>query len=231
MKRSGFLVLFFLVSILHLASLQGAWARLESFTKPLIVLSLLGYYLLNAPTRSFIFILALAFCCLGDSLLLFQAGNEMFFILGLGSFLVAHIFYIVSYRQHCFIQPGTETMGTKKVRLAFPVVLAGTGLVVVLLPSLGVLKIPVMIYALILTLMVVSAIFRLGRTSATSFWMVLSGALLFMVSDSLLASNKFLNPLAHASLWIMVTYCGALFFIVEGIRRHALVIETSDRNQ
>ena len=216
-------MLFFLASILHLASLQGAWTRLEIFTKPLIVLSLLGYYLLNAPFWSVIFILALVFCCLGDSLLLFQYGNEMFFMLGLGSFLVAHIFFILSYRQHCLIQSGAIAMGTQKVRLAFPVVLAGMGLITVLLPSLGPLKIPVMMYALVLTLMVVSAIFRLGRTSAISFWMVLSGALLFMVSDSVLAINKFLNPVAHASLWIMITYSAALFLIVEGIRRHALV--------
>lgn len=220
MKRYGFLILFFLASVLHVVSLQEAWTRLEIFTKPLIVLSLLGYYLLNSPFRSVIFILALVFCCLGDSLLLFQSGNEMFFMLGLGAFLVAHIFYILSYRQYGLIQPGAETVGTHKMRLAFPVVLAGTGLVVVLLPSLGPLKIPVMMYALILSLMVVGAIFRLGRTSAVSFWMVLSGALLFMVSDSLLAINKFLNPLPNASLWIMVTYCAALFFIVQGIRRN-----------
>jgi len=220
MKRSGFLILFFLACVLHLASLQGSWTSLESLTKPLIVLSLAGYYILNTPGRSVIFIVALAFCCLGDSLLLFQTGNETFFILGLGSFLVAQAFLILSYREHCLAQPGAESRGTQKVRLAFPVVLAGAGLVVVLLPSLGNLKIPVMLYALILTLMVVSAIFRLGRTSDASFWMVLCGALLFMASDSLLAINKFLNPVAYASLWIMVTYCAAQFFIVEGIRRH-----------
>ena len=220
MKRTVVLILFFLATVLHLVSIEGAWIPLESFTKPLIVLSLLGYYLLNTRIRSIVFIVALIFCCLGDSLLLFQSGNETFFMMGLGSFLIAHIFFIVSYRRHCFVHPGAKAEGTQKVRLAFPVVLAGTGLVVVLYPWLGALKIPVMLYALVLMLMVVSAILRLDRTNTASFWMVLSGALLFMVSDSVLAINKFLNPVPHASLWIMVTYSTALYFIVEGIHRH-----------
>ena len=219
MRRSGFLIIFFLIVVIHLASLYGEWTRLELLTKPMLVLSLLGYYLVNASFRSALFILALGFCCLGDSLLLFQHGDERFFMLGLGSFLIAHIFYILSYRQHGHSSDGA--VGTLKARLAFPVVLAGAGLVVVLLPSLGALKVPVMLYSLVLTLMVVSAILRLGRTNAASFWMVFSGALLFMVSDSLIAINKFLNPVANASLWIMVTYCAAQLLIVEGIRRHA----------
>jgi hypothetical protein len=79
MKRSDFLILFFLATVLHLASIQGAWIQLESFAKPLIVLSLLGYYLLNTPIRSIVFIVALAFCCLGDSLCYFSPAMKRFY--------------------------------------------------------------------------------------------------------------------------------------------------------
>ena len=104
--------------------------------------------------------------------------------------------------------------------MAFPVILVGTGFVVVLYPSLGGLRIPVMLYALVLTLMVVSAIFRMELTNRKSFGLVLTGALLFMTSDLLLAINKFFSPIAHASLLIMCTYCVAQVLIVQGILAH-----------
>jgi uncharacterized membrane protein YhhN len=42
----------------------------------------------------------------------------------------------------------------------------------------------------------------------------IAGALLFVISDSLLAINKFYKPLPFAALFIMLTYCAAQYFIV-----------------
>ena len=106
------------------------------------------------------------------------------------------------------------------MRLSFPFLLAGSGLVVILYPRLGELKIPVMIYALVLTLMVVQSVFRLGRTSAKSFWLVFFGAAFFMVSDSLLAINKFYQPISFAGVWVMITYITAVYLIVDGVIAH-----------
>jgi uncharacterized membrane protein YhhN len=43
-----------------------------------------------------------------------------------------------------------------------------------------------------------------------------AGAVLFVLSDSLLAINKFYQPLAFAGTLIMLTYCAAQYFIVMG---------------
>jgi uncharacterized membrane protein YhhN len=96
----------------------------------------------------------------------------------------------------------------------------GTGLVTILYPVLGDLKIPVMVYALVLTVMVLQSIFRYGFTSSASFWNVCIGALFFLASDSLLAINKFLQPLPSASLLIMVTYMVAQYSITVGAISH-----------
>jgi uncharacterized membrane protein YhhN len=80
--------------------------------------------------------------------------------------------------------------------------------------------VPVMLYALVLTLMVLNALFRFKRTGAASFAMVFGGAILFMISDSVLAVNKFLEPVSHSGIWIMSTYISAQFLIVEGILQH-----------
>jgi len=100
------------------------------------------------------------------------------------------------------------------------VVLAGTGLIAILFPRLGGLKAPVLLYATALMLMVMTAIFRYGRTSDKSFRFILFGAILFMASDSTLAMNKFYSPVPFAGIWIMTTYIVAQYLIVRGAIAH-----------
>lgn len=165
-------------------------------------------------------VMAIIFSCLGDVLLMLQESNPNYFMFGLGAFLFAHIFYIFSYKQHQGEESGNELQGLQKIRFALPIVLAGTGLVTILYNRLGDLKIPVLLYAGVLTYMVLVALFRFGRTNAGSFAMVFGGAILFMMSDSLIAVNKFLDPLSQVDFWVMITYISAQFLIVRGLIRH-----------
>jgi uncharacterized membrane protein YhhN len=130
------------------------------------------------------------------------------------------VFYIFTYRQHQHNESENGLQGIQKVRLAFPIILSGTGLVFVLYPVLGELKIPVMVYAIVLVVMTLNALLRLGKTTSPSFWMVFVGALLFMASDSLLAINKFLDPLPFGNIWVMTTYMSAQYLIVKGLIVH-----------
>ena len=43
---------------------------------------------------------------------------------------------------------------------------------------------------------------------------------MFMLSDSLLAINKFYQPLAYAGVLVIITYMAALYFIVQGVIAH-----------
>jgi uncharacterized membrane protein YhhN len=222
MKRQTiFILVFILVSIGELIACLISSQQLEFICKPLILLSLIGYYLASVETRSLLFIRALFFSWAGDVLLLFTIRAEVFFITGLIAFLISHFLFIQVYRQHRNSNVELELLGTQKVRYALPIVLAATGLIVVLYNALGPLRIPVMVYALVLCVMVLTALFRYGRTTTQSFWMVFAGALLFMASDSLLAVNKFLSPVTGARFIIMFTYISAQYLIVEGILRHS----------
>ena len=221
MKRKYiFLVVFLLVSVGDLVANVVPVPQLELICKPLILLSLIGYYLASVESRSFIFIRALFFSWAGDVLLMFTYRAEVFFITGLIAFLISHFLFIQVYRQHRDGNIQNELLGTQKVRYALPIILASTGLIVILYNSLGPLRIPVMMYALVLCVMALTALFRYGRTSKQSFWLVFAGALFFMSSDSLLAINKFLNPIAGAGVMIMLTYIVAQYLIVEGILHH-----------
>jgi uncharacterized membrane protein YhhN len=212
------LVLYFIATagILLAELIHVDW--LHMLCKPFLMTSLLFYYLFSTDpvNRSRALVLAIVFSFAGDVMLM----QPTYFIEGLIAFLVAHVLYIFAYRQLQHDETINALQGLQRVRLAFPIVLAGTGLVVILYPVLGALKIPVIIYATALTLMTLNALFRFGRTSSASFWMVFGGAVLFMLSDSLLAINKFLSPLTLGGFFIMLTYVTAQFLIVKGLLKH-----------
>jgi uncharacterized membrane protein YhhN len=193
---------------------------LHWISKPLIMVTLGLYYFFNATYRSTVVWLAIFFSFLGDTTLMLESRDSVFFMVGLSAFLIAHIFYILSYGQYQDESEDNALKGIQKIRIAFPIILAGTGLLVVLYPTLGDLKIPVVIYALVLIVMVLNAVFRFGRTNNNSFWLVFGGSLLFMISDSLLAINKFLTPVPSAGVWIMSSYMLAQFLIIQGLCVH-----------
>ncbi len=225
MKKT-FLYLFILVSAGEILSTLIDIPFGHLICKPAIMITLGLYYLVTQRSRneslSVPLIVAIIFSCAGDVLLMFQESNANYFMFGLGAFLVAHVFYIFAYKQHQGAGSADELQGLRKIRFALPIVLSGTGLITILYNRLGDLKIPVVLYASILTYMVLVALFRFGKTNVRSFALVFGGAILFMISDSLIAINKFLEPLPQAGFWIMLTYISAQFLliIVRGLLRH-----------
>lgn len=212
------------VSIVQLLSVVFAWSFLHHLSKPLLMPLLMWMYFYHQREHkthmSGMVLFALFFSFLGDTFLMYTHKSEMYFMTGLASFLLAHVCYIFAYRQHRYAISKQETTAIQKLRLAFPIVLAGTGLIIVLYPHLGQMLMPVAVYTLIIIIMTLVALGRLGRTSLSSFWLVLSGALLFMLSDSMLAINKFLHAFSAAGFLIMFTYILAQYLIVEGLVRH-----------
>ncbi|MCC3156575.1 lysoplasmalogenase [Hymenobacter sp. 15J16-1T3B] len=197
--------------------LPAAPPALHYACKPLLLLSLLLVYARASARPAPAVLAALALSWLGDVLLLFQSeAQPLFFVGGLLAFLGAHLAYLVAYRGHQW--PGPRS--GRHWWLAGPVVGAGVALLAVLYAHLGPLRLPVLVYAAVLVLMVLGALGRTGRTTGPSAWWVTAGAGLFLLSDSLLALNKFLTPLPLAGFWIMLTYCAAQASIVRGLLAH-----------
>src|SRR5690349_3844675 len=98
MKKQYWLILFFIILTADLVAVQLHYKIAEYFFKPLIVIWLSAYFVLQVSgVRSNLkkwIIAALFFSWLGDVLLMLQDDNELFFLLGLSVFLLAHIFYI-----------------------------------------------------------------------------------------------------------------------------------------
>ena len=90
-------------------------------------------------------------------------------------------------------------------------------MITTLFPKLGPLKIPVIVYAIVITSMLFVVFKGSLKWAIPANNYILIGAILFVSSDSILAFNKFYAPITQASFYIMITYCMAQYFIVAGI--------------
>jgi uncharacterized membrane protein YhhN len=192
------------------------------FTKPLLMPLLLVFFLLNnrknAPAEKWLFSLALLFSLAGDVFLMFR--RDDFFVFGLGSFLIGHLAYIVSFT----VRIREAKISAMQILMkGIPFLLFVGAFLWFLHPYImndsetAPLFIPVAVYASIIALMGLGSLLRKNAVSDSGFWMVFLGALLFMVSDSCIAFNKFVSPLPHAGVLIMATYGVAQYMITLGM--------------
>ena len=181
--------------------------------KPLLMITLALYFFsatAGYPRWRVYVIAALSFSWAGDVFLI----SSDWFIAGLVSFLIAHVFYIVAYQK-----TGAATGQLKLVDIV-KFVIYGAVLIWFIYPGLGDMLVPVLIYALVLLGMGVWAHKRRGATSTASFRLVALGAILFAISDGLIAVNKFAYPLPAERILIMSIYMTAQYLIVQGLIQH-----------
>jgi uncharacterized membrane protein YhhN len=189
-----------------LAALVNWWSRVahndrvEFWAKPLTTVLVIGIALVSgAPTSHIVIaVVALTFCLLGDIFLMPAVDN---FILGLASFLLGHVVFVV-----LFVEYGLDHRALAGVAvLVLVVVVVTIGRVIVL--SAGVrepaLKVPVGAY-----LAVISTMAAVGW--GTGMGWVIAGTTLFVVSDAILGWDQFVKNRPWMSLAIMVTYHGAI---------------------
>lgn len=198
---------------------------LRVITKPLIVIILLAWIFLatklSTPFYKSVFT-GLTFAWIGDVLLMMQQGNSSFFIFGLIAFLLCHIFYIRAFALDFKSKPAQKNPFLIWAIIVFTAFCAG--LFIYLKPHLGNMQIPVLIYVIIISIMAMMAVSRFGRVNLFSFEIIFYGAVLFLFSDSMLAYNKFVEPLPNAGLVIMASYMLAQYLIVLGtIEREKVV--------
>ncbi len=187
-------------------------------SKPAIVISLLVFFWMKSKhieskLRSFVG-LALVGSLAGDILLMFVDQSPNYFLFGLVAFLIAHIMYVFAFLKH-------RNKTIKPFGFIIILLLYATMLFYFLKDGLNDMLIPVIIYMLVILSMSTAAFLRRGRVNKLSFILVFLGALFFMLSDSILALNKFYSPLTHANFSIMITYAIAQYLIVLGVLKLA----------
>lgn len=197
--------------IILLGQEQIAWF-LKPFLLPFLLLAV--YFSGNFPSKKFLLI-ALVFSWIGDIILLFADRHELFFIVGLIAFLISHIVYILLFNKQLKYK-NRKNKAIFWIGVTCIIVYLFT-MISILLPSLGDLTIPVFVYALVISTMLLFALKGFLNWEEPGNWYILIGAIAFISSDSILAFNKFYAPIVLSSFLIMITYLIAQYLIVVGI--------------
>mgnify|MGYP001205363893 CR=1 FL=1 len=227
-KSKSILVLYIIVGAFQVMGILLKISLLHQSLKVLLM-PVLAFYLWNSiegKSKNNLFllsILALAFSYAGDIILMIPDNNPLFFIGGLVSFLVAHLFYT---RLFTTLSPLNKYILRRNPIWIIGIILFLTIFLSYLVPKIDTsLKIPVIMYALIICTMLLSALNLKEWIGKGPHHMILAGAILFVLSDSILALNKF-DPAFQGSTFmhalVMITYIAAQGFIVHGIKLDGL---------
>lgn len=167
----------------------------------IIPIAILAAGVLKTESRSIrtILLWALVFSGCGDLLLAFDM-----FLFGLAAFLLAQFSYALLFKHYW------QGMYNRRL-LSVLLIIYVLAMVWLLVPNLGNFQIPVMVYLMAIAVMGLLAF----QSSLPMCWAVL-GAVLFIISDSIIAMNTFINPIPYESYWIMSSYYVAQFMLVTG---------------
>ena len=207
--------LFIGICAVHLG-LEIAASEWTLLSKPLLMPTL-GLYLLSENHWSSkdikSLLLALLFSAIGDGLLMFTEHDQLYFIAGLASFLVAHLFYIFFFLKNTTQKkPKPKRILVLGIYLLLFIYLLHDGLT-------GILLYAVPVYACILAWMAYTAIQYGAEQRKKIKLLFLSGAILFMLSDSLIGLFAFTEmqaPLLIRRISIMLSYILAQYLLISG---------------
>lgn len=202
------------------ALLGGPWIWLHYVCKPLATLLLLWLAARAAaplsPRYRGTILLGLGFSLLGDIFLMLPMD---LFLAGLGAFLLAHLCYMSAFFA------GSDAR-TRLTSIAAFAVFGVANLAGLLSRLESAMRVPVIAYVIALLSMAGFALARArslrareGAASAVAVNARLAaiGAAFFVVSDTLLAWNRFGGGIPLASLWVLATYFIAQWCIVRSV--------------
>ncbi|WP_041257286.1 lysoplasmalogenase [Fibrella aestuarina] len=214
-----FTALFISITVLEMLGDELAVRWLHYGFKPLIMGSLMVYSQLGTSRRPSAWMgVGMVFALLGDVLLMIREVD--LFAVGLGAFLLMQLSYSAAFWQ------SIRRQTTRLIHLRWQQALLFAGYLVAFLgmlypaflgtPALKPLWWPVVVYAICLCTMGFLASQRGPKAGAS--WVTI-GALLFILSDSAIAIDKFLMPIPGATVLIMSAYAAAQYLIVLGMLR------------
>ena len=153
--------------------------------------------------RPWLFGLALVFSAVGDVVL--ELG---YFVTGIAAFAMAHVLYGVFFS---LLMAAGGRRGIPILPMAAVLAVFSAAMLFYLWPQLGALQIPVVVYIFLIASVTGLAMLAPFNNLRPAFGMVV-----FMVSDSLLAVNKFAEPFAGADYFVWLTYFAAQYLLLTG---------------
>lgn len=194
-------------SLLYIALpglIPSGWSWLFKII-PIALLLQLALTKTNGRVRTLL-VLGLVLSAIGDVLLTMSG----LFVQGLVAFLLAQITYTVLFLRQFRWQ-------TSRLPWAALIVIYGAACTMFIVPAAGDMMVPITAYMIAISVMAIAAGFRNDQ----QFLWVAMGALIFMISDTLIAVNRFVSPFEYSGIAVMTTYYMAQLLICVGLVLHS----------
>ena len=219
-KKKILLVIFLFILLMHCFSIQLEMDLLRSTTKVMLVPLLMIHLIINKSLRtmSYLPLTALLFSWIGDILLLNE--GPAFFLTGMIAFVMTHVNYSFTFLKI------KQVIKTDRSFFMVPLtvlLLFSIGIFIYLKDHLGTYTIPVLLYMGFISVMASLAIHTYTNhlVRAIARYTFIPGAILFVLSDALLAINMFRVHHPIVEVLVMLTYGLAQFFITRGFQKTA----------
>ncbi|MBU3112568.1 lysoplasmalogenase [Clostridium lacusfryxellense] len=205
--------LFCITFVMHILFTKIEYNKGRYFTKPFLMPLLLIYYILSVAEVNKLIIVALVFGFMGDVFLMGPKGKNNF-ILGLGSFLIGNVCYVLLFLQGVSFERDVPEW----FYIIILVYVIGAYTVLKKLTRyLGDMKIPTYIYTVVILLMSFASLTRIWSVGMSiSFFLPFIGSLSFLCSDYMLGFYTFKGRFKNGNIYIMLTYVLAQVLIVSG---------------
>ena len=215
-----FALIFYVIGITNLVFFYTG-INIGKYITLACLMPMLAYYFFRECSnvrekRNVMIMMSVLFAWFGDLTMMFLPVCPAMLIPGLLSFLVTHILYV-------FIFSEGKLMDMLKPVKLFPslfFLVYGVFLYKTIYNSPMLesgMRIPVLIYTLAIVSGIIASISRFGKVNSRSFWLVFSGVILFLISDSCLAINRFVCPFYWHYLPTMAPYFTGQFLIIVGL--------------
>ncbi len=158
----------------------------------------------------------LFFSWIGDIALMFDEKIPILFVVGLGAFLIAHLGYAAAFVRN--VKDSNSSLNVSKSALiALPFIAITSCFFYYMKDGLPAeLFVPVLAYTVVISVMGITAAIRYNHVDAKSYNWILIGAILFILSDMVIAINKFVIDFDYDAILNMWLYLTGQFMITVG---------------
>ncbi len=227
MTKRGLLIAYLVVAVIDVVGEAFDITTLIWVAKPLLMPLLMAWLVVSVRgagglDRSLRWLaVGIGFAWIGD--LALMGSGDLFFLGGIGGFLAMQVCYLMAFLRI----PGLGLVRAWKIA-AVPYLLIWVGLNLLVSAGVGALRIPVMVYSAVALAMALAALDLVLRVPRNLGWRVAWGALVFVLSDALIAVTAFgpLTATPLTSALIMATYAIAQAMIVTGTAGSVLARQT-----
>lgn len=206
-----------LITIMVLFSVYADFPFLGYIFKPLIHLSLLAFLFISTKLRGRFhqrLFTGLVFALTGATLFMLRDYNASYFLFGLVSFLICHLFYISAFYLDFLSAKELDKKGARIAIICSAIFFSS--FYFYLRPYLGEFKLPVLAYTIMVAVLTMMAAFRNQRVNPLSFKLVLAGVFFIVAADAVLAQAHFIKAFPYADLIVASCYLSGQYLIISG---------------